>query len=136
MKHVFKGRTFEIKIEKIHGSCEDGIASEGICEIMLDSRDKGLEKLDTMIHESLHACFTNAQEKMISICATSISRKLWSGGVSESKKKNKTETYDYMYNIIWNEVRGRLGYDMFPETVSLSVKHITEFLIRMGYRKI
>jgi hypothetical protein len=38
---------------------------------------KGLDRLDTIIHESLHACFADLDESVVGETATDIARLLW-----------------------------------------------------------
>lgn len=71
--HTFDGRKYHIIVDDLDGNCDTDTKLWLIIERDLRER-VGLE---TVIHESLHACAWSASEKKVSQTAKDIARFLW-----------------------------------------------------------
>lgn len=78
MQATFRNRVFDVKYMdtgELDGSCGD---ENELIEI--NNRVRGLARLITEIHETLHACLPMLEEKIIEPSATDIAKFLWKLG--------------------------------------------------------
>jgi len=78
--------TFELHYLKLHGLCvmPDRFDPDGEeFSITVDTRLKGRDKLDTLIHELLHAEHPDMSEEDVERTATNIASVLWGEGWRE-----------------------------------------------------
>ena len=79
LRQSFRGRVFDVNYldlgAQIDGNCED---ENELIEI--NTRLRGKEKLETEVHESLHACFPMLAESIIEPAAADIAVFLWDLG--------------------------------------------------------
>ena len=95
--HKFSSGVFKIHHEEIHGLCcypdADGMEKS----ITISPKVRGMKRLDTIIHESLHAEFPTLRKRLFSkrvadeeewvdAAASNISRLLWRMGYRVVKK--------------------------------------------------
>jgi hypothetical protein len=75
--HTFNGTSYDLHIGACDGSCDP---PKRVCDpsmfINLDP-DKSLRFLETVIHESLHACHYSKSEEHVTRSARDIARLLW-----------------------------------------------------------
>jgi hypothetical protein len=77
--HTFRGKRYRIK--KVRrgrdylGICDDPKDHYKVLEAPIDG--KSCNDLDTIIHESLHACLFDIDDAVIDASATSIAKFLW-----------------------------------------------------------
>jgi len=67
------GRVIRVMEEKLCGTAGDG-------EIIIDNRERGKSKMDTIIHETLHEVFEDMEEDDVSDAANNITEVLWAFG--------------------------------------------------------
>jgi hypothetical protein len=81
MKHKILGKTYNIVFVKKIGSKKDyGECCYSEKRIKIDKSLKGLELLDTIIHESLHGGFEILSEETVNEFAEDLSKLLWELG--------------------------------------------------------
>ena len=75
--HIFRGKRWRIRWRTGRGKgyCEAPTAPEK--EMTINPRQKDIALLDTLIHESLHACHWDMDEEAVEETATDIARLLW-----------------------------------------------------------
>jgi len=71
-----------------HGECESPITRDK--KIRIKKTIKGRILLDTLIHESLHACLWMADEEWVAQTASDISHILWRCGYRQDSDKAET----------------------------------------------
>lgn len=74
--HTFRGRRWRVLWETIRGNAV-GYAEKPIHTLIIDPRYCERELLETIVHESLHACLWDLDEEAITATASDISRLLW-----------------------------------------------------------
>lgn len=79
MRLFFRGREFDIIYTDL-GVQIDGECSDENETIEIDMYLKGMRKMETEIHESLHACLPMLEEKIIEPTAADIAAFLWKLG--------------------------------------------------------
>ena len=76
MRQEFRGRTFDIEYRDIGGEVT-GCCQDESELIEISTRIKGRTRLDTEIHESLHACLPMLHEHIVETTASNIAAFLW-----------------------------------------------------------
>lgn len=98
MRIKLLGKHWKIKFEALGRYRADGKKVDGLCSdpnekdktIWIDSRLKGEEELDTLIHEMLHACdLWRTCEEHVTQQASDMARALWRLGY---RRKSKEQT--------------------------------------------
>lgn len=83
MTASFRGKRYEIIWEKLGrekslAQCDEPTAPQK--EIRLDPRQFGQNLLDSLVHESLHACLWDLREEAVIEISSDIARFLWRMG--------------------------------------------------------
>ena len=77
--HTFRGKRYRIVEARLHkptiGDCDHPTTPRK--RVRIAKGLDGLAHLDTVIHESLHACFWDMNEQAIDKAATDIARFVW-----------------------------------------------------------
>ena len=74
--HTFRGKRWRFLWETVRGNAV-GYAERPGQTIQIDPRYCGRELLETIIHESLHACLWDLDEEAVTMTARDIARLLW-----------------------------------------------------------
>jgi len=73
--HAWQWIYRSLKRRKLHGLCDYSSRTVSIC-----SSTSGLDRLDTELHEALHACQAFASEEHVAETATTLATILWQLG--------------------------------------------------------
>lgn len=74
--HVFRGKRYKIGFKRMRQNYL-GLTDFVKKEITICPKVSGIDKLDVLIHESLHACFEDMSECAVHAGATDIAKFLW-----------------------------------------------------------
>jgi len=78
-RHRFRGKWFKV-VEKRLPLCVDGLCHFEDRLIEIDPSQEDRERLETLIHEALHACIQDLSEDAVEATGYSISNLLWADG--------------------------------------------------------
>lgn len=87
--YKFAGVKYEIQYDDLHGLCIRPDSEGDVPEhtIWINPRTKGRTRLDTMIHEALHAQFPDMDESAVADAGTALANMLWGEGYRFVPKK-------------------------------------------------
>jgi hypothetical protein len=81
MKARFRGTDYEVRFGPIRSNPDAvGLCDWTKCRITILPSLKGVERLDTEIHEAIHACLPDVAEEAVGMAAEDIARYLWRRG--------------------------------------------------------
>ena len=82
------GKKYEVVLSDFthSGECDDPIAPHK--KIKIKRGLKGMLHLDTIVHETLHACLWMASEEWVAYTATDISKMLWRLGYRRVREES------------------------------------------------
>ena len=78
--HTFNGRTYDLHFGKCDGACDPPYCEDDPSMHIIMEPSNTRKFLETLIHESLHACHYSCSEERVTQTAYDISRLLWRAG--------------------------------------------------------
>ena len=83
LRHNFRGKRYGINFRSPRNKGHIGICDYENKEIKISPKITGVEKLDCIIHEALHACMPDLSDDAVNESATCMAKLLWKLGYNQ-----------------------------------------------------
>jgi len=83
VSHIFRGKRFKVTFKAPKNKNHVGICDYEAKEITVSPKIEGVDRLDCIIHEAIHACLSDISDDAVNESSTCIAKLLWKLGYKD-----------------------------------------------------